>query len=83
MSNKMIIYDMFYTDTGRIISSFIVGLGLSIIFWNVCNGPECKIIKGHSIDSIQDKVFKFDSKCYTYSAVATSCKNKTTDTSEN
>lgn len=70
----MSLLSFFSSHIGRLVSCFIVGLGLSIIFWNVCNGPECVIIRGPPTDEIKDKVFKFDSKCYTYNTVATSCK---------
>lgn len=75
----MALIDFLTSDFGRLISCFIVGLGLSLMFRKVCEGPECVIVKGPPVSQIKDKVFKFDEKCYTYSTVATSCKNQSTN----
>ena len=67
-------FNFIYTDTGRMISCFIIGLGLSVMLRSVCNDAECIIIKGHSIEDIANNIFKFDDKCYSYKAVVSSCK---------
>ena len=66
-------FNFIYTDMGRLLSCFIIGLGLSLMLRNVCDGPECVIVEGPPIADVEDKVFKFDEKCYTYKAVASSC----------
>ena len=68
--------DFIYSDTGRMISLFIIGLGLSLLFRKVCEGPECVIIKGPPVAEIKDKIFRFDEKCYSYQTVMTSCQKK-------
>ena len=32
-------------------------------------------IEGPPLKEVQDKIFSFDNKCYTYKTVNTSCKN--------
>jgi hypothetical protein len=43
---------------------------------SVCDGPECVIIEGPPIKEVEEKIFRFDDKCYTYKAVIASCSNK-------
>ena len=69
----MSIFNILYTDNGRLLACFIVGLGLSLIFRQVCQGDNCIIIKGPPINQITDNIFKFNSKCYKYSTIAASC----------
>ena len=33
------------------------------------------IIKGPPLDNVQNKIFSFDNKCYSYKTVNTSCEN--------
>jgi len=61
---------------GRIIISIIWGLGLATLFRRVCNDRNCIVIKGPKPIEMDNKVFRFDSKCYKYKAEATKCKKK-------
>lgn len=61
-------------NVGQIVVSSILGLGLASLFRKACTMRDCIIIKGPKIDSIRDKTFKFDNKCYNYKPEATSCK---------
>ena len=69
-------FNFIYTDIGRLVSCFIIGLGLSLMLRTVCDGPECVIIEGPPIKEVEDKIFRFDNKCYSYKAVIASCTNK-------
>lgn len=59
---------------GKIILSIIWGLGLATLFRRMCKGRDCIIIKGPKPKKTDDKVFKFNDKCYQYKSHATSCK---------
>lgn len=60
-------------EQGKIIISVVWGLGLAVLFRKVCKGRNCIIIKGPKPSELENKVFKFENKCYKYNAIATSC----------
>ena len=61
---------------GRIILSIIWGLGLAAIFRKVCKGRDCIIIKGPKPNETDNKIYKFNDKCYKYNSYSTSCELK-------
>ena len=58
---------------GQIVISSILGLGLASLFRKACTMRDCITIKGPNIQSIRDKTFQFDQKCYTYHPIAARC----------
>jgi hypothetical protein len=64
--------DFFRSETGRIIVSIIVGLGLASMFRKVCKG-NCIIVKGPNTSDIQKHYYKMDGECYKYTPYATPC----------
>ena len=66
---------LIYSDFGKVIISILLGLGLSTLFRKVCNDRNCLIFKAPTIDKINDKVYKFDNKCYKYKANAIQCND--------
>ena len=62
------------SEIGINIISVILGLGLASLFRKVCRDKDCVVIKGPKLNSVKDKIFKFDDKCYQYEPVATTCK---------
>ena len=71
----MILIDFMKTNTGRNIVSVILALGLACMLRITCKDANMVIIKGPPIESVENKIFSFDSKCYSYKTVASSCKN--------
>jgi hypothetical protein len=65
-----------HTETGRILMSIILGLGLATLFRRVCKGKNCIVYKAPPIDEIDDKVYKFGEKCYSYKNVSVKCDTK-------
>jgi hypothetical protein len=65
-----------HTDTGRIIMSFILGLGLATFFREICKGDKCLKISAPPLEEIEDKIYKFDNKCYKMEKIAMACDNK-------
>lgn len=63
------------SETGKIIISIILGLGLATLFRRVCGESNCLVYKGISNSEIKGKVFKFNDKCYSYNIKAVSCKD--------
>ena len=68
-------FKFLYSDFGRLVCCFIVGLGLSLMLRQVCDGPECVIIEGPPVHEIENNIFKFDDKCYSYKAIVAKCTN--------
>jgi hypothetical protein len=71
----MILINFMKTNIGRNIVSVILALGLACMLRITCKEANMVIIKGPPIESVENKIFSFDSKCYSYKTVATSCKN--------
>lgn len=63
----------FTSDTGAIIMSVILGLGLATLFRSACKGRECITIKPPPGKDMRDYTYKIDNGCYRYTAVATQC----------
>ena len=72
---NMSIINLLKTKNGNIIFSIILALGLASILRISCKNANMVIIKGPPLDSIENKIFSFDSKCYSYKTIATTCKN--------
>jgi hypothetical protein len=61
------------SDTGKIIISALLGLGLATLFQRVCNDKNCIIFNGPVITEIDDKIYKYGEKCYKYTARPEKC----------
>ncbi len=59
---------------GIIILSIIWGLGLSALFRKVCKGRTCIVMRGPKPVEMHNKIYKFDNKCYKYTAANTQCR---------
>lgn len=68
------ISNLLSTREGKIILSVIWGLGLSALFRKACHGRSCIVIKGPKPQEMHNKIYKFDKKCYKYTAANTQCK---------
>lgn len=65
---------LMYSDTGRVILSVVLGLGIACLFQKVCKDKECIRFSGPVIQQIDGKVFEYDDKCYQYNARPVQCK---------
>ncbi len=73
----MVNFDNFFHSTsGKYIFSIILGLGLATLFRTSCKGKNCYIFKAPPLEEIQDKIFKYDNKCYKFVSSATKCDSK-------
>jgi hypothetical protein len=64
------------SNTGKNIMSIILGMGLATLFRRMCTGKNCIIIKAPPLEEIDDKIYKFDNKCYKLEKNAVKCDNK-------
>jgi hypothetical protein len=65
-----------HSETGRNIMSIILGLGLATFFRQMCSGKNCVVSKAPPLEEIEDKIYKFDGKCYKLEKNAEKCNNK-------
>jgi hypothetical protein len=56
--------------------SIILGLGLATFFRQMCIGKNCIITKAPPLEEIDNKIYKFDGKCYKLEKDAEKCNNK-------
>ena len=61
------------SEPGKILISIILGLGLSTLFRKACNDQSCISFLGVHPNNIEEKVFKFNEKCYKYTNEAVTC----------
>jgi len=61
------------SETGRIIISIILGLGLAAVFRKVCTGNNCIIVKGPNVEEVQKYYYKINDDCFKYTPVVTPC----------
>ena len=62
-----------YSSFGQKLISILLGLGLATLFRKVCNDRNCLIFKGPELSKMNDKIYKFDDKCYKYKPSAKTC----------
>lgn len=67
-------FDRFFNSpSGRIIISVIWGIGLALIFfYQICNGPECIVLKAPPSD-IKQHIYLHDSACYSFVPYTVNC----------
>ncbi len=58
---------------GRFFISVLLGLGFATLFRQVCTGEKCITFNGPVISDIDDKIFKYDEKCYKYTTKSAKC----------
>jgi hypothetical protein len=71
----MSLLDFMKRSYGKIFTSIILALGLASLIRLSCKSANMVVVNGPPLDQIKDKIFSFDSKCYSYKTVATSCKS--------
>lgn len=72
MSN---ISEVLNSQTGSVIISIILGLGLAALFRKACKDNNCIVIKGPNSEEVNKFFYKIEDNCYKYSPVFTECKN--------
>jgi hypothetical protein len=62
-----------HTQTGRMLMSVILGLGLASLFRTVCKGNQCTVFHAPPLADLTDKIYKNKNGCVKYTPVATTC----------
>ena len=75
MINK-VVGRLFYSETGRIFLSILLGLGIASLFRKICTSTNCYNFTGPEQKDLKDKIFSFDSnndKCFKVNQEITNC----------
>jgi hypothetical protein len=67
---------LFRTETGKIIMSTLLGLGLATLFRKGCVGRNCIEFAAPSLEDIKKKVYKYGDRCFKYKMETHSCDNR-------
>jgi hypothetical protein len=63
------------SETGKIVISALLGLGLATLFNKVCKDKNCIIFNGPVLSEIDDKIYKYGDKCYKYKMHPSKCES--------
>jgi hypothetical protein len=69
----MSVKDLLNSKVGKFVISVLLGIGLSCLFYKTCKTKNCIHFKGPVINDIENKIFQYDDKCYTYKLKAVQC----------
>ena len=53
--------------------SIVLGVGLSCMFRRVCKERNCLVYRAPPLDKIENKIYKYNDKCYNFTHGAQSC----------
>lgn len=67
------INNLIKSDTGRIIISIILGIGLATLFNTACKNKNCITFNGPVLNEVDGKIYEFADLCYKYEMKATHC----------
>lgn len=62
-----------HTETGKTLMSLLLGFGLASLFRTVCKDKNCIVFNAPPLEEIKEKIYKYDKKCYKYTAVPSKC----------
>jgi hypothetical protein len=65
--------DLWKNETGRIIVSVVLGLGLAALFKKACKNGGCVVIKGPKQDEVNNVYYKVKDECWTYTPYVVPC----------
>ena len=66
----------FSSNSGKIIISIILGLGLASLFRKVCNDRNCIVFKAPPLDELNNNIYKYNDKCVKLKSNSIKCDNK-------
>lgn len=64
---------LFHTDTGKIIISILLGLGLATFFRKGCSGRNCLEFRPPTLENIKQKTYKYGDDCFKYEMESNAC----------
>lgn len=71
----MYLHKLVKSNTGKYIMSILLGVGLATFFRSVCKGKNCIVYAAPPLEDIEDKIYKFDGKCYKFERSSIKCNS--------
>ena len=65
---------LFKTESGKIILSVILGLGIAGLFRRACTNSKCVKYVFPKSQELEDQVFRYNDKCYKLKKVSEKCQ---------
>ena len=65
-----------HSETGKYILSIILGLGLATLFRATCKGTNCVAYHAPPMEEIDNKIYKYNNKCYKFVQSPVKCNSK-------
>lgn len=63
------------SETGQLVISVLLGLGLATLFQKVCKDKNCIVFNGPVINEIDGKIYKYGEKCFSYKMQPAKCNS--------
>jgi hypothetical protein len=63
----------FKNNTGAIMISVILGLGLAAMFRKSCTGNNCVVVKSPDMKDIENSVYRVNDNCFKYTPQIVAC----------
>lgn len=67
---------LLHTQSGRYLMSILLGFGLATLFRSTCKGKNCIVFNAPPLEEVDDKIFRFNQKCYRYNYKMETCNEK-------
>lgn len=64
------------SDSGKIVISIILGIGLATLFKKACTDRNCLVFKAPAIEDVKDQVFQNNDTCVTFKEKSIECNTK-------
>ena len=68
-------YKFLLTGLGRKLLSITLGIGISALFRESCKGKNCYIYVSPDFESLENDIYSFNEKCYTFKREGVKCNS--------
>lgn len=70
-----VLLEVMEQNIGCIVVSVILGLGIAALFYKVCEGRSCIVMKGPDIETVTKDLWRYGNNCYSYTYKEVPCPN--------
>lgn len=67
---------LFESETGKIIISILIGLGIAALFKKACKGKNCIVVHGPKREEVDKYYYKIRDDCFKYTPVEVECNKE-------
>ena len=66
---------LFYSESGRIVVSVVLALGIAMLFRKVCKDRSCIVLRAPPLAELNKYFYELEGDCYKYTPYAVPCVN--------